>query len=126
MMQNIEGKEKLKKLLYFHNPWWVDHRVPDALKLTYRRPVLKKLLEYFKLDRAILIKGPRRTGKTTLLYQIINELITKREIPAQNIIYLSCDDPELRLLTNSPSDSRISLSDILDVYEQLREKIRCL
>ncbi|TFB08523.1 ATP-binding protein [Candidatus Atribacteria bacterium MT.SAG.1] len=122
MMQNIEGKEKLKKLLYFHNPWWVDHKVPDSLKLTYRRPVLKKLLEYFKLDRAILIKGPRRTGKTTLLYQIIDELITKREMPAQNIIYLSCDDPELKLLTNPSSDLRINLSDILDVYEQLREK----
>lgn len=122
MTKNIEGKEKLKKLLYFHNPWWIDHRVPDSLKLTYRRPVLKKLLEYFKLDRAILIKGPRRTGKTTLLYQIIDELITKREIPAQNIIYLSCDDPELKLLTNPSSDSRINLSDILDVYEQLREK----
>lgn len=123
MMQNMEGREKLKKLLYFHNPWWIDHRVPDSLKLTYRRPVLKKLLEYFKLDRAILIKGPRRTGKTTLLYQIIDELITKREIPAQNIIYLSCDEPELKLLTNPSSDSRINLSDILDVYEQLREKI---
>lgn len=122
MIQNIEGKEKLKKLLYFHNPWWIDHRVPDSLKLTYQRPVLKKLLEYFKLDRAILIKGPRRTGKTTLLYQIIDELITKREIPAQNIIYLSCDDPELKLPTNPSSDSRINLSDILDVYEQLREK----
>ncbi len=122
MIQNIEGKEKLKKLLYFHNPWWIDHRVPDSLKLTYRRPVLKKLLEYFKLDRAILIKGPRRTGKTTLLYQIIDELITKREITAQNIIYLSCDDPELKLLTNPSSDSRINLSNILDVYEQLREK----
>lgn len=122
MIQNIEGKEKLKKLLYFHNPWWIDHRVPDSLKLTYQRPVLKKLLEYFKLDRAILIKGPRRTGKTTLLYQIIDELITKREIPAQNTIYLSCDDPELKLLTNPSSDSRINLSDILDVYEQLREK----
>jgi predicted AAA+ superfamily ATPase len=122
MIKNIEGKEKLKKLLYFHNPWWIDHKVPDSLKLSYRKPVLKKLLDYFKLDRAILIKGPRRTGKTTLLYQLIDELITKREIPAQNIIYLSCDDPELKLLTSSPSDSRINLSDILDVYEQLREK----
>ncbi len=122
MAKNIESKEKLKKLLYFHNPWWVDHIVPDSLKLTYRRPVLKKLLGYFTLDRAILIKGPRRTGKTTLLYQIIDELITKKKIPAKNIIYLSCDDPELKLLTSSPSDSRINLSDILDVYEQLRGK----
>jgi len=122
MIKNIEGKEKLKKLLYFHNPWWVERKVPNSLKLTYQRPVLKKLLEYFKLDRAILIKGPRRTGKTTLLYQIIDGLITKRKIPAQNVIYLSCDDPELKLLTNPSSDSRINLSDILDVYEQLREK----
>ena len=119
MAKNIEGKEKLKKLLYFHNPWWIDHRVPGSLKLTYQRPVLKRLLEYFKLDRAILIKGPRRTGKTTLIYQIIDELITKREIPAQNIIYLSCDDPELKLLTSLSADSPINLSDILDVYEQL-------
>ena len=119
MAKNIEDKEKLKKLLYFHNPWWMDYKVPDSLKLTYQRPVLKKLLEYFTLDRAILIKGPRRTGKTTLLYQIVDELITKREIPAQNIIYLSCDDPELKLLTSLSSDSPINLSDILDVYEQL-------
>ncbi|HEC93326.1 MAG TPA: hypothetical protein ENI51_10090, partial [Candidatus Atribacteria bacterium] len=122
MTNHIEGKEKLMKLLYFHNPWWIDHKVPDSLKLTYRRPVLKSLLEYFKLDRAILIKGPRRTGKTTLLYQIIDELITTRKIPAQNIIYLSCDDPELKLLTNPSSDSRINLSDILEVYEHLSGK----
>ena len=119
MTKNIEGREKMKRLLYFHNPWWIDHRVPDSLKLTYRRPVLKKFLEYFKLDRAILIKGPRRTGKSTLLYQIIDELITKREIPAQNIIYLSCDDPELKLITNPSSDSPTNLTDLLDVYEQL-------
>ena len=119
MTKNIEGREKMKRLLYFHNPWWIDHRVPDSLKLTYRRPVLKKFLEYLKLDRAILIKGPRRTGKSTLLYQIIDELITKREIPAQNIIYLSCDDPELKLLTNPSSDSPTNLTDLLDVYEQL-------
>jgi len=119
MKNNIEGKEKLKRLLYFHNPWWIDHRVPDSLKLTYQRPVLKKFLEYFKLDRAILIKGPRRTGKTTLLYQIIDELISKREIPSQNIIYLSCDDPEFKLLTTPSSDSPTNLTDLLDVYEQL-------
>jgi hypothetical protein len=58
MIKNIEGKEKLKKLLYFHNPWWIDHKVPDSLKLSYRKPVLKKLLDYFKLDRAILINSP--------------------------------------------------------------------
>jgi predicted AAA+ superfamily ATPase len=110
----IENTERLKRSLYFYNPWWIDNKVPIALKLKYRRPILKKLLDYFKLDRIVLVKGPRRTGKTTLLYQIIDELIVKRKISPQNIIYLSWDDPQL--------ESKVTLSEILSAYEQLRGK----
>jgi len=122
--KNPQSKEKLKNILYFHNPWWIDNKISTSLKLTYQKPVLKKLLDYFKLDRIILIKGPRRTGKTTLLYQIIDKLITKKKIPAKNILYLSCDDPEFKYLTDSTStlNSNINLTDILNIYEQLRGK----
>lgn len=82
--------------LYFFNPWWVSGKVPEVLALPYKRDVFNRLLSYLELDRIIILKGPRRTGKTTLLYQLIDHLIKKGTRPA-NIVYISFDDIELRI-----------------------------
>lgn len=85
----------LEEVLFFHNPWWTEGEVPARLKLKYRRPLLEKLLSYLPLDRIIVVKGPRRVGKTTLMYQFIDSLIQKGVAP-ENILYLSFDDIQLR------------------------------
>ncbi|MGB9613403.1 MAG: AAA family ATPase, partial [Candidatus Margulisiibacteriota bacterium] len=103
--------EKLRESLNFYNPWWRTGRVPDELKLVYQRPILRKLISYLNLDRIVVLKGPRRTGKSTLLYQIIDSLILNGVSP-QSILYLSFDD----------IDARAELSLIIKAYEEILSK----
>ena len=77
----------------------------------YQRPILRKLISYLNLDRIVVLKGPRRTGKSTLLYQIIDSLILNGVSP-QSILYLSFDD----------IDARAELSLIIKAYEEILSK----
>ena len=84
----------LASLLSFHNPWWLTGAVPEALNPPFQRPVLARLLSYLEQDKLVLVKGPRRTGKTTLLFQMIAELL-QRGVEPQRLLYLPLDDPDL-------------------------------
>jgi len=105
-------QKKLEKKLFFHNPWWKEKEVPKVFLPDFQRPVLEKIKKYLeKLDRIIIIKGPRRTGKTTLLYQIIDFLLKSKRDPF-DILFLTFDDPSLR----------IDLEKIFEAYQEIREK----
>lgn len=106
------NSENLKELLYFYNPWWVKGKVPPVLVAGYQRPVLKKLFSYLSLERILIIKGARRTGKTTLLYQIIDALLNQG-IPSQNIFFFSFDG--LR--------SEENFGEIIKTYQELSKNI---
>lgn len=99
---------KISERLTFHNPWWITGSIPISLSPVFHRPIFTKLLEYLKLDSIVILKGPRRTGKSTLLYQLMTHLIVSHQIVPTRLCYLSFDDPNLRL----------DLLDILRVYEQ--------
>lgn len=102
------NQEKLKGLIYFHNPWWIEREVPHGLLQDYERPVFKTLLSYLDLDRILVVKGPRRAGKTTLLYQMISYLI-KKGVKPESIFFLSFDDLE----------TRGDFDEIIKLYQQL-------
>jgi predicted AAA+ superfamily ATPase len=104
--------EKVKELLHFYNPWWVQKGIPEELLPDYQRPVLDTLLSYLTLDRIIVIKGPRRTGKTTLMYQMAARLL-ENGIKPENIFFLSFDDPTARL----------DIDEITKIYQQLTRQV---
>ncbi len=81
--------------LHFYNPWWVTKKVPPSLSMPYRRHVFDAILSYLNIDRIVVLKGPRRTGKTTLMYQLIDSLIEEGVNP-NHLIYISFDEAELR------------------------------
>ena len=89
------NEETLKSKFAFYNPWWREKRVSTDLSLPYKRKAFLNILDYLVLDRVIIIKGPRRTGKSTLMYQVINDLIDKKINP-ERIIYLNFEDTLLR------------------------------
>ncbi|MEW6419825.1 MAG: ATP-binding protein [Nitrospirota bacterium] len=102
----------LKESLYFYNPWWGTGKVPLDLLKAYQRPILKTLVSYLGLDRIIVLKGPRRTGKTTLFYQIIDYLLKEGVIPT-NIIFLSYDDIEVR----------VDVDKIFKAYQEINKRL---
>ncbi len=82
----MEIEEALKIL----NDWWASGKVKTDVVKKYRRPAFQeayKLLEKYK--EVVVLTGLRRVGKTTIMYQIIDELI--KQTNPLNIIYLAFD-----------------------------------
>jgi predicted AAA+ superfamily ATPase len=73
------------------NPWWQGDRLYDvpAIKRWAYAPVLKGLLR--GLAPVTVLRGPRQVGKTTLLNQIIEELLTQGVNP-KRIFRVQFDD----------------------------------
>ncbi|NLY70624.1 MAG: ATP-binding protein [Clostridiales bacterium] len=67
-----------------------------------------KRLNRKDIRRIVVLTGARRVGKTTIQYQMIEELL-KSGIPPQKIIYISMDHPMLKLS---------GFSDILECYHE--------
>lgn len=81
------------------NPWWKNHAWKP--QEPYRRREFDQmisLLNYTKNPKpsALILVGPRRVGKTTLMRQLVPYFLTK--IPPQNILYYSFEraDPEIQ------------------------------
>lgn len=105
------NKRRMEEALYFHNPWWLKEKVPDELLEKFKRPVFDKIVSYLNLNRILILKGPRRVGKTSLLYQVI-DLMFKQGVPPQNVLFLSFDDPKVRE----------DLDEIIKIYETIAGK----
>lgn len=79
--------EELEK----YNPWWRTGRVREEWLEEYRRKLYYEVLKYLDRRQIILIQGLRRTGKTTILFQLIQNLLGSGAEP-KNILYFSFDE----------------------------------
>jgi len=66
-------------------------------------------------EKIIAITGPRRSGKTYLLFLLINKLISKRISP-ERILYINFDDP--RLLPSNAQDIETVLEGYRELYPE--------
>lgn len=72
------------------NPWWRDGKVPAGL-LGRKRRAFDDVIRYIDKRQIALFTGLRRVGKTTLMYQIVEELLGKG-VNRYNILYFSFDE----------------------------------
>ena len=117
------SKIEILRVLKAYNPWWDEKDIPPAfVKRLRRTPFYEvlKLLNNKALKRAIVLPGPRRVGKTTILYQIADYFIREESFDAKNIIYLTMEHPILKLM---PIDQILELYEEEVVTEKGREKI---
>ena len=109
---SIVSDEQIIKVLHQYNPWW---RIPSAIKenvkpqkrLAYYEAL--KILKHNSIRRFAVLSGVRRVGKTTILYQIIDHLISEG-IPPKNILYATFDNPILKL---------VDVEKVLSIYDVL-------
>lgn len=73
------------------NPWWTTRQVPKLLLGGHKRPQLAWLQDNLERRLILLLYGLRRVGKTTLLYQTIQHLLS-HEVDPTAILYFSFDD----------------------------------
>ena len=90
-------KDELIPILAPFNPWWRRGSIPDLPE--WKRSSFYELLHWVvkpPAHRAIMLSGPRQVGKTTLLLQTIEQLITSG-VPPTNILYATFDHPIFKL-----------------------------
>lgn len=100
--KQIQGRMKVD------NPWWEEGEIPDFYRGMLPRlylDIFYPLIRAEDLRRAIIIMGPRRVGKTVMMYHSIQRLIDEGVNP-KNIIYISVE---------TPIYNRIYLEQLLDV-----------
>lgn len=62
----------------------------------YNRQILDKIRPFIKRKEAILIKGTRRVGKTSLLYLLKDLLVKKQKIAKERIYFFDLEDLDIR------------------------------
>jgi len=78
------------------NPWWLSGRVPESQLKPFKRDAYFQVNVRLKKypDKAVLLRGPRRVGKTMLAYQVISDYLAEND--PMSIVYVSYDKPTLR------------------------------
>ncbi|MBQ6845242.1 MAG: ATP-binding protein [Agathobacter sp.] len=108
----IVSDEQVIKVLRQYNSWW---RNPSTIKedskpqkrLAYYEAL--KMIKHKTLRRFAVLSGARRVGKTTIMYQMIENLIDEGVNP-KNILYVSFDNPIVKL---------VNVEKVLSIYESL-------
>ncbi len=87
------------------NSWWGEGKIPfynEFSKRRYYKGFYELVTQTFP-HRAVVLMGPRRIGKTVIMYQAIQDLI-ESGVDAKNIFYFSLDTP---IYTNVPLEELI-------------------
>jgi len=103
--------EFISVLTNHFNPWWIGGNPPSTPG--FRRRDFVYLNERINDNKALTLLGPRQVGKTTLIRQIIKELLENKKINTKRILYVTLDDIRLSLLC----PEEYLMSDILEVYQ---------
>jgi len=81
----------MEALYYTLNPWWEGKEFAVGID---RDEYLRQVPTYLQRRQMEIFIGSRRTGKTTLLKQIVKNLLS-RNIETKDIFYLALDHPRL-------------------------------
>lgn len=91
-------EDELVEELRGMNPWWYGNMLPDELS-QFRRTAWQEVREWITdppFNMAVLILGPRRVGKSTLMQQQIGQLL-KDGVNPKKILYADFEEPILKL-----------------------------
>ena len=94
MLRKVAYKQILNRIR-FENPWWIDGHIEDDFNKMPRRlyfELFKPLVYERDIRRAVVLMGPRRVGKTVMLYHLVEDLIQNGENP-QKIIFITIENP---------------------------------
>ncbi|MCQ1534603.1 ATP-binding protein [Methanosarcina sp. KYL-1] len=109
---------ELVEILTESNPWWANRGFESGIQREKYIIKIKKCLENGDLT---VLNGVRRSGKTTLLYQLIRGLIETEKVPPEKILFVNFENPAFVFLENP-------LQEVLEAYRRdvCSEKGTCL
>jgi len=101
-------KDFLIKYLSERNYWWNTGKIEEYEKGIERKDYISTINKILNLNRIVCLVGIRRSGKTTLLFQLMDLLLGKND--PKRIVYVKIDD----ILSKIDN-----LRDITSVYHEL-------
>lgn len=104
-------QEKIIERLRYENPWWVTQEIPEMYRSMSKRLYFDLFYPYVlekDIKRAVVLMGPRRVGKTVMMFHTIDQLIQEKVNP-QKIFFIGIDNP---IYIN------LSLQEILDLCKE--------
>lgn len=98
------------KNIQSQNTWWTTGVVDKELVPDLKRNVYRKVHEVFfnEIRRFPVLSGPRRVGKSTMMFQTIDELLRSGVKPEQILFYT---------LDEFPNDG-ISIKEVVETYQK--------
>ncbi len=93
-LRSVSEKQIIDRLK-FENPWWVSKEIEEFYNEMPRRlyfEIFKPLVYETDIKRALVLMGPRRVGKTVLLYHAVQDLIDSGVAP-NRIIFITVESP---------------------------------
>lgn len=87
--------EKIVERLRYENPWWITQKIPEIYSDMARRLYFDLFYPYVKdksIRRALVLMGPRRVGKTVMLFHSIHKLLEDGVNPHQ-VFFIGIDNP---------------------------------
>ncbi|MDN4014566.1 ATP-binding protein [Chryseobacterium gambrini] len=103
--------EKIIERLQYENPWWITQEIPTVYKEMSKRLYFELFYPFVKekeIRRAVVLMGPRRVGKTVMMFHTIDQLIAEKINP-QRIFFVPIDNPIY---------VHLSLQEILDLCKE--------
>ena len=108
------SKEQVIDRMKFENPWWENGTIDKFYSKMKRREyfsLLYPLIIEKQIKRSVVLMGPRRVGKTVLLFHSIEKLLSSN-VPAKHICYFSIE---------TPLYSGIALEELLGLFMKTNE-----
>jgi predicted AAA+ superfamily ATPase len=109
MPLNVFSEEQIVARLQFENPWWTSGRLDpffDQLQPRLYFELFFPQVIQSAVNRALVLMGPRRVGKTVMLYHTIRALLHQGVSP-QKILFASIETP---IYNNIPLEALFRLA----------------
>jgi uncharacterized protein len=109
-----------------YNHWWIKNSVDFELALPFKRKIYLEIQTNLKERFILALTGLRRIGKTTTMYQLIQELLNEK-IDKTSIFFFSFDENNVGLTEAIESYKEFQKKDFRDkkVYIFLDEIQKC-
>lgn len=87
--------EKRMERLQYENPWWNTGKIQQVYQEMSKRlyfDIFYPFVKETEIKRALVLMGPRRVGKTVMLYHSIAKLLDEK-VNQQKIFFIGIDNP---------------------------------
>jgi predicted AAA+ superfamily ATPase len=90
------SEQQILERLRFENPWWITGQVEDYYGQMRHRLYFElffPLVAEQSVRRAVVLMGPRRVGKTVLLYHTVQGLLQQEHEEPLKVAFISIETP---------------------------------